>query len=541
MKRTLIFILVMLLTFPATVAMSEEVNSVISCPQLDFSTLVDFGYRTEYSEEDGLYIRLGEDNIPYVLVTVSAGENRVTDPAAYFNDYLAPMMHEKYASGGPFMSAVHEAGEINGHSAPVLEVQYISSQGYKIKFYAVFDVQPGYTAYYRARYVDEADKALTLGALETVAKNLKPDAHYYDGGAPRGSDTADPKPLTGFNVSRAASIVPDTVPFSCAQFTATLPAGWTVQTGGLFQNYAFKCYDPNEPRRCLFVYSELGSWLKSQAAKDWWNGYNPYNIQQPLIYNAPVLSQPTIKCVIENWEAYRDYLKRVYPLHLAVEILPPDVLADINQARVLETFTGPVFEAYRQTMARLIPLNGFPDASINRFSFVDSSGAAGEGLMGGITIDTIDPNRLITGSEPDVWFYYANCVMGCTAPMGELQELAPTLIDCAASFRITDDYIAQANRQGACIADLTGIGGDYTRAWQDRDAGYDVISQKYSDATLGYDRLYDSETGEVYRADLDFYDSYDLHRDEYANPNLIRIDESSEQYYLNGVDYYITR
>ena len=52
---------------------------------------------------------------------------------------------------------------------------------------------------------------------------------------------------------------------------------------------------------------------------------------------------------------------------------------------------------------------------------------------------------------------------------------------------------------------------------------------------------YHSETGEIYRAESGFYDSYDLHRNEYSNPNLQLIDDQSKQYYLNGIDYYITR
>ena len=73
------------------------------------------------------------------------------------------------------------------------------------------------------------------------------------------------------------------------------------------------------------------------------------------------------------------------------------------------------------------------------------------------------------------------------------------------------------------------------------DQSYDILFQKRSHATLGYDRLYDSETGEIYRAEVGFYDNCDLHRDEYANTNLQLIDSGSEQYYLQGVDYYITK
>lgn len=61
------------------------------------------------------------------------------------------------------------------------------------------------------------------------------------------------------------------------------------------------------------------------------------------------------------------------------------------------------------------------------------------------------------------------------------------------------------------------------------------------DATLGYDRLYDTTTGEIYRAELGFYDNYNLNRDSFSNPNLRKIDSSSESYYLSGLDYYIGR
>ena len=38
------------------------------------------------------------------------------------------------------------------------------------------------------------------------------------------------------------------------------------------------------------------------------------------------------------------------------------------------------------------------------------------------------------------------------------------------------------------------------------------MSQKQSDATLGYERVYDVETGEVYKAKNGFMDKYDGER-----------------------------
>ena len=45
-------------------------------------------------------------------------------------------------------------------------------------------------------------------------------------------------------------------------------------------------------------------------------------------------------------------------------------------------------------------------------------------------------------------------------------------------------------------------------SWNKRNNSYDIISQKQSDATLGYDRVYDVETGDVYRAYNGFSDNY---------------------------------
>lgn len=41
-----------------------------------------------------------------------------------------------------------------------------------------------------------------------------------------------------------------------------------------------------------------------------------------------------------------------------------------------------------------------------------------------------------------------------------------------------------------------------------RSASYDIISQKRSDATLGYERVYNTDTGEIYKAYNGFTDEY---------------------------------
>ena len=45
-------------------------------------------------------------------------------------------------------------------------------------------------------------------------------------------------------------------------------------------------------------------------------------------------------------------------------------------------------------------------------------------------------------------------------------------------------------------------------SWEKRNNSYDIISQKQSDATLGYERVYDTDTGEIYKAYNGFTDDY---------------------------------
>ena len=46
------------------------------------------------------------------------------------------------------------------------------------------------------------------------------------------------------------------------------------------------------------------------------------------------------------------------------------------------------------------------------------------------------------------------------------------------------------------------------------------MSQKQSDATLGYERVYDTETGEIYKAYNGFTDDYDGERYKSITDNM---------------------
>ena len=49
----------------------------------------------------------------------------------------------------------------------------------------------------------------------------------------------------------------------------------------------------------------------------------------------------------------------------------------------------------------------------------------------------------------------------------------------------------------------------FMSSWESRNKGQDIMNQKQSDAILGYERVYDTETNEVYTATNGFTDVYD--------------------------------
>ena len=57
-------------------------------------------------------------------------------------------------------------------------------------------------------------------------------------------------------------------------------------------------------------------------------------------------------------------------------------------------------------------------------------------------------------------------------------------------------------------------------AWENRQTSYDIMSQKQSDATLGYERVYDTDTGDIYKAYNGFTDDYQGNRYKSVTDNM---------------------
>ncbi len=101
---------------------------------------------------------------------------------------------------------------------------------------------------------------------------------------------------------------------------------------------------------------------------------------------------------------------------------------------------------------------------------------------------------------------------------GELDNWIDTLARIQTSFKVTDAYQARFKSSGGS-GSYSGTGGSASaydagdammESWEARNRSEDIISQKQSDVTLGYERVYDTETGEIYKAESGFMDWYEL-------------------------------
>lgn len=102
-----------------------------------------------------------------------------------------------------------------------------------------------------------------------------------------------------------------------------------------------------------------------------------------------------------------------------------------------------------------------------------------------------------------------------TAPYGEFAEYEQLLTQIFSSIQYTDAFVSTVMKdqqiKAAGSAQLSQILAEtsniITEGWAARQTNYDSISAKYSDSILGYERVYDVETGEIYKAYIGFTDT----------------------------------
>ena len=537
MKRVILTILaaaLLISSMPVTMAGAEESAAqlqLIECEQQDFSTACMEGLSWPWDESMGIKIYTEQEGCnPYMLIYRNGGTD--FNPKQYLDETYTPHLQEKYGD------RLLEVGEytvytVEGVQMPGIKYRYQTDAGSEGILFRLFDLRWGGNVCYTLRYYPDSPDA-TMESLALAVKYFQDGAHYYSQGENHQSagDELSINGESGYTIEPAQPIVSETYTYQDGRVSMEVPKGWEVLTTGFFADtLCIRAWDPDCPERCVFRCARLDPFLRSESARNWYMDLSRGNQTYQNLSDAPVLEELTLPCFLQHAGEVREYARKYSD---QANVLDWRVFPGINDLTVTGTIPSP-----------MPCLDICEDNSIAGITFTDENGTACEGLV------TAQPCRrdsmVVSGIDigHDTVLFY----MGFYAPVGELRELEPVLNRCLSSIELTEEFIEQSIEKtgdvGGIMRQMNEITmsahSGYDSLWESRTDTYDILSQEYSDAILGYDRLYDSETGEVYRAELGFWDDYDLHRGEYNNPNLQKIDDSSRDYYLQTVDYTISR
>lgn len=320
------------------------------------------------------------------------------------------------------------------------------------------------------------------------------------------TETGGNKTEKGIKITKTAAMSVQTEKYESTDFSITIPKGWKVETGGVNIYHSIRVYDPQEPLNQMFVLLKADVLLHSQKGKEvWQKKYAMGDAQSALFAKAPVLTNPSTEGFFGIFPQYAAFVKEVEPTYSG--------------------YTFPVFDGFKVT-ERFASGSGMAAYAMGdellRATFSDGS-KEGEGMFAASVVDfgsfAISDGTLknyILQTE-DGGYYMAYNIMAITAAKDRFIEWESVLSECMKTLEYSDSFVKATNQASnekvALAADISRNMNEtmngITDSWEKRNKSQDIISQKQSDATLGYERVYDTETGEIYKATNGFTDAYD--------------------------------
>ena len=310
----------------------------------------------------------------------------------------------------------------------------------------------------------------------------------------------------GVRITETAAKAVQTEKYETADFSITIPKGWVVTSGGTNIYHSIRISDPNEPLNQMFVLLKADILLHSQAGKAaWQQNYNAGNTQAALFAKAVVLENPSTEGFFRIFPQYAAFVSDVEPDYAGY------VFPQFNNFTVTERYpsTGPMKSS------------ALGDEQL-RATFTDN-GKEGEGLFAASVVDF--GSYMISGGNvigyqlqtADGGYYMAYNIVAVTAAKDTFIEWEGVLTDCFKTLQYSDSFVSatnQASNEKVALAkqisqNFNATMDGFMSSWESRNKSQDIMSQKQSDATLGYERVYDTETNEIYKATNGFTDVYD--------------------------------
>ena len=279
--------------------------------------------------------------------------------------------------------------------------------------------------------------------------------------------------------------------FSNGDITLKKPKGWKVITYGTKDQYSIRVYDSNNTMYQVFLNLKTSGYTKSADGKKYWQDTMP---------SSPMAQLPYIE------EKTTEGFFKMYTEMCEPETTDTVVLPMIKNFQISENLGKSVF-----------------GGDILRATFKDVNGKEGEGIF---TAYVFDPGpyyiyeHVYYGKQIDMYYLNVYDTIMITTPKDKFIDWEETLTTIFGSLTFTDSFINEFNKEQSDgmknFNEIRAIGNQISDgimdSWNKRSASFDIMSQKQSDATLGYERVYDTETGDIYKAYNGFTDDYDGER-----------------------------
>lgn len=299
------------------------------------------------------------------------------------------------------------------------------------------------------------------------------------------------------------------------------PKGWSVDAVGSGIYYAIRVYDPNNSINQVFLMIKMQPLLKPEAGKAKWQEYYKLAGSDPkykVFDDAVVLDNPTTEGFYQKFNDISSYMNNIEP--------------------TLSIFKFPVFNNFSKqeefesnASMKSVSL----DSKTLRATFSDNNGTNGEGLFMASIVNFGNQ----TQGGTDMLYYMVYDIAAVTSVNNEFINYKDILLDSLKTIDFKSEYVkktiddgnAQTKQALALSASVQKAFDSYMSAWENRQKTYDIISQKQSDATLGYERVYDTTNGDIYKAYNGFTDDYDGERYKSV----------TDEMYTNKINGYIEK
>ena len=289
-----------------------------------------------------------------------------------------------------------------------------------------------------------------------------------------------------------------------------VPEGWKVDVLGDYIHYIVKAYNPEKPIYQFYFNLKVEGFNKSEDAKAWQKKYYPDNV----FAKASVIAS-------KDTEGFYKIFNDMGKLNNTSKFTFPE----LNDFTVTENLG-----------------KGFIGGDLLRATFKDANGTEGDGIFSAYVYDAgsyyVNEN-IVSGKKIDIYTLNVYDSMFITAPKDEFVNWEEVLNTVAGSLEFTDTFLSGFNQQQDAVMKnfqsirniCNQISDGIMDSWNKRSASFDIMSQKQSDATLGYERVYDTETNEVYKAYNGFTDDYDGERYKSVSDSM----------YTKGISGYIEK